>query len=236
VALRHRVRDRLIASGSYLPPSVLAKLGNFIRALELRDWLRRHGCLPQHLVTQREDLFKIVSHEIGHAPALYLEFGVHEGVATRYWAQLLTHPDTVLHGFDSFEGLPETWLPDREKGHFTTHGRQPVIADSRVHFFRGWFHETLPTYAPPERDVVVLNFGADLYSSTIYSLRAVAKLVRPGTYLYFDEFSSYGHEERAFREFAEESGHNFICRGATANLLHVLFQVMPVCRQSISDS
>lgn len=38
---------------------------------------------------------------------LYLEFGVYKGESLRYWARELKHPDSKLHGFDSFEGLPK---------------------------------------------------------------------------------------------------------------------------------
>ena len=129
-----------------------------------------------------------------------------------------------MHGFDSFEGLPERWLKDRPKGMFSTGGALPDIDDPRVQFFKGWFHETLPAYELPRREVVVVNMDADLYSSTILVLRALRDLFTAGTYLYFDEFASFGHEERAFREFVDETGLRFTFRGGTPDLLHVLFQ------------
>lgn len=55
----------------------------------------------------------------------------------------------ALHGFDSFEGLPERWNADHAKGHFSTAGQIPEIADNRVTFFKGWFKEILREYAPP---------------------------------------------------------------------------------------
>jgi len=55
-------------------------------------------------------------------------------------------------------------------------------------------------------------------------LRSISQVFRNGTYLYFDELSCYGHEERAFREFVEQTGLRFVLRGETENLLHVFFQ------------
>jgi Macrocin-O-methyltransferase (TylF) len=206
-----------------MPRDVLRRLGNLVRELELDAWLRDHGLAPERLVETRDQLFELVAAEVGAVPVLYLEFGVAEGAATRAWSRLLTHPETVIHGFDSFEGLPERWM-DRPPGMFSTHGLIPHIDDRRVHFFKGPFEEILPQYRPPDRPVLIVNMDADLYSSSAVVLRAIGSHLRRGAFLYFDEFSSYGHEERAFREFVEHTGMTFRLRGATANLLHVLFQ------------
>jgi hypothetical protein len=58
----------------------------------------------------REQLSNDVAQEIGSKRVLYLEFGVYRGDATRYWSPLLKNPESMLHGFDSFEGLPENWI------------------------------------------------------------------------------------------------------------------------------
>jgi len=42
---------------------------------------------------------------------LYMEFGVAYGASIRYWSRELKNPTSVFHGFDSFEGLPETRWP-----------------------------------------------------------------------------------------------------------------------------
>jgi hypothetical protein len=53
-----------------------------------------------------------------------------------------------LHGFDSFQGLPENWLPQRPAGCFSLQGLVSELHDDRVTFFKGWFEETLPSYTP----------------------------------------------------------------------------------------
>jgi Macrocin-O-methyltransferase (TylF) len=206
-----------------MPRGMLRRFGNLVRELELDAWLRNHGLLPETAVDVRDQLFELVAAEVGADPALYLEFGVADGAATRTWSRLLTNQETVIHGFDSFEGLPEQWM-DRPSGMFSTGGIIPQIDDHRVRFFKGRFEETLPHYTPPDRPVLIINMDADLYSSTAFVLRAIGNHLRLGAFLYFDEFCSYGHEERAFREFVEYTGMTFRMRGATGNLLHVLFQ------------
>ena len=221
---KQHLRKVIVVLGEWLPHGIVRKLSNLFREVELRQWLKRHGLKMEKAVSRREELFEMVGREIENVPVLYVEFGVAQGEATRAWSKLLKHPSTVLHGFDSFEGLPEHWLDDRSKGAFSTAGVLPSIGDPRVRFFKGWFNETLPKYEPPKRDVAVINMDADLYSSTILALRALKDVFTTGTYLYFDEFCSLGHEERAFREFVDETGLQFALRGSTPDLTHVLFQ------------
>src|SRR5262245_31142372 len=153
---KHRLRDLFIGLGTRLPSPAIRKCGNFVREIELLHWMEQHELSLQNTVNRREELFELVAAEIGQKPALYLEFGVATGDATRVWSRLLTHPDSVLHGFDSFEGLPESWTETRPKGMFSTGGSIPLIDDQRLKFFKGWFEQTLPTYTPPDRDVVVI--------------------------------------------------------------------------------
>jgi hypothetical protein len=175
-------------------------------------------------VDYSEGLFDLVSREIGDKKVLYLEFGVWKGETTLYWSKLLSNPESKLHGFDSFEGLPEDWNQKYPKGSFSTSGAIPVIDDSRVQFFKGWFDESLPAYKIPEHEVLVLNLDADLYSSTIFVLNHLSPWIVPGTYLYFDEFADTQNELKAFDEFSSNNKQKFVLRGATRSLCNVLFQ------------
>ncbi|MFQ5790319.1 MAG: TylF/MycF/NovP-related O-methyltransferase [Acidobacteriota bacterium] len=224
MSVKVKLRRSLVRLAEGIPGVLLRKIGNLVRELELRRWMKANGMSLDKVVSRREELFEMVGAEVGTIPVLYMEFGVAKGDATRMWAKLLRHPSTVLHGFDSFEGLPESWTADRPKGMFSTRGVVPAIDDPRVSFFKGWFQDTLPKYEPPRREVIVINMDADLYSSTLFALMALRHIFVKGTYLYFDEFSSSGHEERAFREFVDQTGLRFTLRGGTPNLLHVLFQ------------
>ena len=186
--------------------------------------MKARGFDVRQRVVDRRDLFDLVAREIGDEKVLYLEFGVSDGASLRYWSKLLRHPGSALHGFDSFEGLPENWNALNPAGKFSTGGALPVLDDERVRLFKGWFEETLPTYEWPEFDRLVVNLDADLYSSTRYVLDFVAERIAPGSFVYFDEFMDREHELRAFDDFLTASSMPFVVRGATKKLVHVLFQ------------
>ncbi len=214
----------LTRAGEFVSPRVVYNLDSTVNYLEVGRWMRANGYETTHRVARREELFDIVAAQVSQRDVLYMEFGVYRGDSTRYWSKLLGNPRSKLHGFDSFEGLPESWLPQRRKGHFSLHGQSPQLDDPRVQFFQGWFEETLPNYTCPTRDVLVLNFDADLYSSTMFVLNTLEREIVPGTYIYFDEFNHRFHELRAFSEFTARTGMRFSLVGATRWLDHVVFQ------------
>jgi hypothetical protein len=67
-------------------------------------------------------------------------------------------------------------------------------------------------------------FDADLYSSTVTALDAVADHLRPGSFLYFDEFNHRGDEMRALSEFLVRTDMWLRIVGATRDLTNVMFQ------------
>ena len=133
----------------------------------------------------------------------------------RYWSKLLRNPESHLHGFDSFEGLPTDSILTHPAGHFSTHGKVPEIADERVAFFKRWFEDTLPGYTLPSHEVLVVNIDADLYSSTVTALDAVKQRLLPGSFLYFDEFNRRADEMRAFGELLDRSNINCLQQAMT---------------------
>lgn len=162
----------------------------------------------------------------------YLEFGVYKGDSIREWARLNKNPDCRFTGFDTFTGLPESWdsivykLP---AGHFSTGGRIPEIADSRVDFVAGLFQDTLPGFladrAIGRRRLIVHN-DSDLYSSTLYVLATLGGALRNGTLVVFDEFSSPLHEFRAFIDFTLSWGWKYKVVGKTKNLEQVAIELL----------
>lgn len=189
----------------------------------LGRWMADQGFRFEDRSLRREEIFDRVASQVASQRVLYLEFGVYTGASMRYWSRRLTHPEARLHGFDSFEGLPES-IGVWRKGQFDAGGTIPEIDDPRVEFFKGWFDQVLPSYAPPPHDVLVVTMDADLYSSTIYVLRHLRPWIRPGTYIYFDEMEQVDHEPRAFGEFIQETGLRF--RGVSAHIscMHAAFQ------------
>ena len=210
--------------GGCISPQTLYNLNAAVNYIAVGQWMQDRGYDTSNRVDSRERLFDLVGVEVGKREVLYLEFGVFDGAATRYWSRLLGNPNSRLHGFDTFEGLPENWLPQRSKGYFSTGGAVPQIDDPRVSFFKGYFEETLPKYKCPAREVLILNLDADLYSSTQSVLTRFREELVPGTYVYFDEFNHQAHELRAFDEFIKMTGMKFALMGATHTLAHVLFK------------
>jgi hypothetical protein len=194
--------------------------------MEAGRWVReQHGTRGKRC-PNRTELFKYAAADICDKHVLYCEFGVYQGDSMRQWSGLLRNPQSILHGFDSFEGLPEDWNIENGVGYFSTGGKIPQVDDPRVKFFPGWFDQTLPTYTIADHEVLVLNLDADLYSSTKTVLNRFRDHIRPGDYLYFDEFVDRQHELKAFDEFLKETGMRCDIRASTPTLAHVLFQVL----------
>lgn len=195
------VKALLTRIGVHVPARAIHRLNAAINYLEVGRWMAAHNFDTSTRAHDRREIFKKVAEDVGAQQVLYLEFGVHRGESIRLWSDLLRHPDARLHGFDSFEGLPEDWTLIDGRGTFSTDGHAPEVTDRRIKFFKGWFEATLPTYAVPAHERLVVHLDADLYSSTVTVLRALERHIVPGTYLLFDEFSDRMHELRAFDEF-----------------------------------
>ncbi|MGE4504779.1 MAG: TylF/MycF/NovP-related O-methyltransferase [Desulfovibrionaceae bacterium] len=157
--------------------------------------------------TQREHFYRFVNAQLlRKQPVDYLEFGVARGESFRAWMRLNADPTSRFFGFDSFEGLPEDWLPKIKKGAYSARGHAPDIDDQRGVFLKGLFQETLPEFAAgfEPKNRLVLHMDADLYSSTLYALTMLDRFIRPGTIILFDEFLSAGggHEFAALHDWA----------------------------------
>ena len=137
---------------------------------------------------------------------LVLEFGVATGRTINHWAR--RWPDHIVHGFDSFDGLPEHWTWRMRRGHF----QQPLprVRDNVV-LHQGWFDRTLePFLATDPRAVAFLHVDSDLYSSARYVLDNLAPRLRVGTVIVFDEYLNYPgwdkDEHRAWQQVVTQHG------------------------------
>jgi hypothetical protein len=186
--------------------------------------MRARGFEEVPRLATRYAIFDHVAEPLAEKRVLYVEFGVYRGESIRYWSKLLTHAESRLIGFDSFEGLPENWCEGSEEGTFSTNGQLPVLSDQRISFVKGWFDQTLPGHEFPDADRLVIHLDADLYSSTRTVLRHLHKRIVPGTIMIFDEFSDRNHELRAFAEYLRETGTTFRAIAATRALSQVAFE------------
>jgi hypothetical protein len=145
-----------------------------------------------------------------------LEFGVFKGGTARFIAKRIGQRQ--LHGFDSFEGLPERWSGfDLGKGAFTLEGKLPSVPDNVV-LHKGWFNATLPNWVRINPGpIAFMHIDCDIYSSTVDILYNLASQIRPGTVILFDEYFNYpnweNHEYKAWKEFAENNGVSYTYLG-----------------------
>jgi hypothetical protein len=145
-----------------------------------------------------------LEHALTLAPTggMALEFGVYTGATLK---TIAAERDTGgVFGFDSFDGLPETWRAGFAAGTFGDVGEPPVVpgADMVV----GLFDDTLPGFlAAHPGPVDLLHVDGDLYGSAVTVLEHVGPRLQPGSVIVFDEFFNYPgweqHEARAWREF-----------------------------------
>jgi hypothetical protein len=155
----------------------------------------------------RMDQFELVASrasEIMELGGAILDLGVYKGASTRALCRIF--PDVIIHGFDSFEGLPGDWSHVLKGDFGDVEGRLPDVPDNAV-LHKGWFDDTLPVWVDSHGDgpISLLRVDCDIYSSTKTIFDTVGHLLVPGTWVVFDELVGYRgwehHEHRAFTEF-----------------------------------
>ena len=133
---------------------------------------------------------------------LVLEFGVRRGTSITVLAGVAGQK---VHGFDSFEGLPQSW-GNEPAGVLTTGAALPPVP-ANVALHAGWFEDTLdPFLAAHPGPVRLVNVDSDIYASAAFVLGRLADRIVPGSVLVFDEFignRTWAEDEyKAFAEFA----------------------------------
>lgn len=135
------------------------------------------------------------------------EFGVYNGGSIGWFTK--HYPDTQVFGFDSFEGLPEDWVVNNgvflPKGHFNMGGNTPKfdLNDTCI-FIKGWFEDTLPGWVKENDSYLkILHIDSDIYSSCVTVLSNVKPMLRPGTFILFDEILTDEGEENEYKAFCE---------------------------------
>ena len=174
---------------------------------EQHSWMRSFSWvfslpnLPQLHFNKWYFFDAIIEQSIPSRP--FYEFGVWRASSFKY----LMKGFKKGYGFDTFTGLPEDWNIGRcieKAGSYSADGNVPTIEGGE--FIVGTFEDTLPSfYSKPRPMASVINFDADLYSSTICALTFSKAVIDKDTILIFDEFimhESWEQDEfKALNEF-----------------------------------
>jgi O-methyltransferase len=157
----------------------------------------------------------------------YLEFGVASGVSFKWWVENNTNPNSKFYGFDTFTGLPEDFGVFK-KNDYSQDGKFPNLNDDRVEFWSGLFQKSLPEFLNhfAWNRKIVIHMDADLYSSTLYVLTSLARFLKQGDIIIFDEFGVPTHEFRAFTDFFSAYPIKYELLAATNNYLQIAIKII----------
>lgn len=159
---------------------------------------------------------------------LVMEFGVYRGKSLRAIARSCSQD---VHGFDSFEGLPEDWTYFQKQGRFSLKGEAPRLDEPNIRLHPGYFERTLPTFLN-EHDgpARFIHIDCDLYTSTRTVLQLLAPRIVSGTVILFDEYLNYPgwqqHEYKAFQEFVAQTGIKYRYIGYASAYYAVAVQIV----------
>ena len=156
------------------------------------------GMLPP-ITGSIQATFKLAT-EAAKVNGAVLEFGVRHANSTRQLAALAKQD---VHGFDSFEGIPEDWH-DEGRGSYSTKGVIPKVPNN-IHLHAGWFDSTLPKFLEFNAEKArLINIDCDIYNSTKTVLDLLAPRIVKGTVIIFDEYIGNQHwREDEFKAFQE---------------------------------
>jgi hypothetical protein len=147
----------------------------------------------------------------------YLEFGVWGGTSLRAVAGWSKNSDDRFYGFDTFEGLPDGWVPmhgnrgvlqrPMPTGFFKVDA-MPEFSDPRVTLLKGVFQDTLlpliddePMRRALKQRPNFVNVDSDTYTAALFVLTALHPFLKQGDLVYFDEFCDIINEFAAFNDY-----------------------------------
>jgi Methyltransferase domain len=160
---------------------------------------------------------------------LFMEFGVYKGESINSIAQ---RAGKTVHGFDSFEGLPEFWRDGYPQGKFSLKAQEELPSvHKNVELHVGWFHETLPGFAATHPEPVsFMHIDCDLYTSTKVVFDVLGDRIQSGTILVFDEYFNLAfwqqYEYKAFQELVAEKSLTYDYLGYTRRAEQVAVRIL----------
>jgi hypothetical protein len=178
--------------------------------------------------SRRYKLYEEISRQenLHSQPIDYFEFGVCGGHSFKWWLEQNRNNDSRFYGFDTFEGLPESFGPF-EKGSMAVAMESLNITDARSKFYKGLFQDTLVPFLDQYKKgrKKLIHLDADLFSATLFSLSQLYRFLENGDILLFDEFAVPKHEFMAFRIFTESFYLNYEVIGAANNYLFLAVKI-----------
>ena len=182
------------------------KLHSYMRSF---SWIFSLPNLPELHFNRLYFFDAIIKKSITSKP--FYEFGVWRASSFKYLIKVYKKG----YGFDTFTGLPEDWLLGSDiekKGTYSSGGNVPKIKGGE--FIVGKFEDTLPVFFSESRPTAsVINFDADLYSSTICALNFSKSVMDKDTILIFDELimnESWEKDEfKALNEFCSINDYSY---------------------------
>ena len=141
----------------------------------------------------------------------FYEFGVWRASSFKYLLKFFKKG----YGFDTFTGLPEDWNVGndiKKAGSYSSDGNVPKLKGGE--FIVGKFEDTLLVFFSESRPMAsIINFDADLYSSTICALNFSKSVMDKDTILIFDELlinESWEQDEfKALNEFCSINHYSY---------------------------
>lgn len=158
----------------------------------------------------KKRLLTWIASETNEQPVVYLEFGVREGVSMKWVSSAQRHPESRFFGFDTFEGLPDSWVPawgGRKIANARSQGEMavamPRIEDSRVSLIKGLVQETLPPFLSSHsiESRLFVNVDTDIYSAALFLLTTLHPFLTNRTLIYFDELHDEMNEFAALNDY-----------------------------------
>lgn len=140
-----------------------------------------------------------------------VECGVLDGGTAALMGAATKASGRPLHLFDAWQGLPRSTARDgaeARKWEGQVVGSPHRVAEilerlgvhpSRVHFHRGWFHETFPHASIPR--VAMLHVDCDFHEPTALCLERWYPHMAPGGFIQIDDYSSFQGCRLATDEF-----------------------------------
>lgn len=202
--------------GDFFAKNLLSFRSEFLHpyaGLKLKAYLSTLNYIEQNMLENvsvcldQNEIFNYAIKNL-NKDGIIAEFGVKTGKSINNLAQKVKK--RKIYGFDSFAGLPENWTGTRsKKGNLSAQGVFPKVS-KQIELVPGWFKDSLPEFKKTHKDdFALIHIDCDLYSSTKDVFNNIAKQIKPGSLIIFDEYFNYpnwqNHEYKAFQEFIKNN-------------------------------